>query len=313
MDVPEDEWLLFPVIMQKGVSMIAAPRGVGKSFFAMTAAIAVASGIDFLNLKAEKPRKVLYIDGEMSGFTVQKRFRMLIAGFEAEGKVVNQDNLIIYGNDFQGDGTMPDFSKEKDWEKMEKILESQGDIDLIILDNIYTLYTCADENAASNWQLFNRWSVNQRKKGRSVLWIHHTGKDTSKGVRGSSAIETLFNTTLLLTPPPGHDTKDGAVVMARYIKARDLPVGLFCAKLESVDDDGLRWVLVQTPKDETLQEIIDLLDEGKPVPEISEIIGISKSAIYRALGAAGIKNPNKIAKENAARIMAEASHKDIEI
>ena len=88
MDLPEIKWLLYPFIPQKGVCMISAPRGVGKSFLAMTMAISIASSIDFLGFKTEQQYKVLYIDGEMNGKMLQERFAKLIDGMEKDGATV---------------------------------------------------------------------------------------------------------------------------------------------------------------------------------------------------------------------------------
>ena len=45
--------------------MIYAIRGIGKTWFALQMANAVATGDHFLMWKAKKPSEVLYIDGEM--------------------------------------------------------------------------------------------------------------------------------------------------------------------------------------------------------------------------------------------------------
>lgn len=309
MNLPEIEWLLYPLIPQKGISLISAARGTGKSYFAMAAAIATASGFDFLGFKAAKPRRVLYIDGEMNGKTLQDRMNQLIAGFGANGKTINRDNLLIFGADFQGDNPMINFSNENDWEILENAINQLGNIDLIIIDNVFTLYECPDENAASSWQRFNKWSLQQRHKGRSVLWIHHTGKDTERGGRGSSAIETLLDTSLLLRSPQGHNQSHGASIIARYTKSRSVAgnsVAPFAARLISEHDKNTgkiissSWVLQDAPMEETeekLKPIIDLLHEGKSVKEISKIMNISVATIYRILNDAGIKKPDKIAKE----------------
>lgn len=43
-------------------------------------ACAVASGFDFLYFKADKPRRVLYVDGEMDAHEMQDRLNLLITG-----------------------------------------------------------------------------------------------------------------------------------------------------------------------------------------------------------------------------------------
>ena len=306
MDLPEIKWLLYPFIPQKGVCMISAPRGVGKSFLAMTMAISIASSIDFLGFKTEQQYKVLYIDGEMNGKMLHERFAKLIDGMEKDGATVNRDNLKIFGCDFQGRSSMPDMSKPTHWRIIENAINSIGGVDLIILDNVFTLYGCQDENAASSWQAFNRWSVSQRIQNRSVLWIHHTGKDTEKGGRGSSAIETLMDSSILLKRPAGYDQQDGAAVVVEYTKSRSVAgdaVAKFAIKLCGTDNI-LYWTVAKTDEQSELDDLLDFVDnKGMDVSEISKETGMSKSALYRKFQAAGIKDVSaraKLAKQKQA-------------
>ena len=306
MDLPEIKSLLYPFIPQKGVCMISAPRGVGKSFLAMTMAISIASSIDFLGFKTEQQYKVLYIDGEMNGKMLQERFAKLIDGMEKDGATVNRDNLKIFGCDFQGRSSMPDMSKPTHWRIIENAINSIGGVDLIILDNVFTLYGCQDENAASSWQAFNRWSVSQRIQNRSVLWIHHTGKDTEKGGRGSSAIETLMDSSILLKRPAGYNQQDGAAVVVEYTKSRSVAgdaVAKFAIKLCGTDNI-LYWTVAKTDEQSELDDLLDFVDnKGMDVSEISKETGMSKSALYRKFQAAGIKDVSaraKLAKQKQA-------------
>ena len=45
--------------------------GVGKTFFALNLAHAIATGGEFLGWKADKPRKVLFLDGEIAASDMQ--------------------------------------------------------------------------------------------------------------------------------------------------------------------------------------------------------------------------------------------------
>lgn len=312
MELPPIEWLISPLVPQKGISMIAAPRGVGKSFLAMAIAVATASGFGFLGFSADKPRRVLYLDGEMNGRTLQDRFNALIAGFEAEGKFVERQNLLIYGCDFQNNNPMPDFANKDSQAAFERLLATLGDIDLIIIDNVFTLYGGEDENSASNWKPFNDWCVSQRTRGRSVLWIHHTGKKVQNGGRGSSAIETLMDSSLLLNRPQGYQAKQGALIVGSYQKTRSVAgeqVADFAARLVGTPE-SLSWQFCSEPTDEDKQRIIDLYTAGHVMLEIEEITGISKSTVQRIIAKAGVKKPTKQAAKNVALVAVVAPDSD---
>ncbi len=314
MELPPIKWILYPFIPEKGVCMIAAPRGVGKSFFAMTMALAVSSGASFLGFRADRAYRVLYVDGEMNGRTLQDRFNALSAGLAQDGVLPNPKNLHIYGCDFQENAAMPDIANPRHWSAIDMAIQQMKGVDLIILDNIFTLYNCPDENAASNWQAFNKWSVRQRVAGRSVLWIHHTGKDADKGGRGSSAIETLMDASMLLKRPQGYTANQGAVISVEYTKNRSRAgdeVAKFAIKLDNIGD-GLKWTPIKGDEELEQEEIKVLLNSGMSVAQISKETGKSSAQVYRILEAAGIRKPSKIAKA-AQQQIAEENKKPIQI
>src|SRR5689334_13459647 len=59
---PPMEEILSPWLRKQNLAMVYSKRGVGKTFFGLGVAYAVASGGSFLKWRAEKPRKVLFID-----------------------------------------------------------------------------------------------------------------------------------------------------------------------------------------------------------------------------------------------------------
>jgi len=299
-EIPDIEWISYPLIPQKGISLISAQRGIGKSWLAMGIAVASASGFDFATFRSDKPRKVLYVDGEMPSKTLQERFAHIIKGFEAENKHVITKNILIYGNDLQGEQPMFDLAHPDKIQAFNDVLKSIGDVELIIMDNIITLYTYNDENSASDWQRFNNWSKEQRKLGRAILWIHHTGKSVEKGARGSSAIEALLDSSLLLKNPVGYNQKQGAYFAAEYTKSRNITgeaINSFNLKLVA-NGDTISFVQEKPePDTDTKNQIREMLKNGQTPKEIAETTGYSKSKVYNACKELGLKAPTKTAEQ----------------
>ena len=71
------------VATQAFVNPLYGPRGLGKTFVALGIAWAAASGASFLNWTASRPRRVLYIDGEMAAVDIRERLRLLGAPISA--------------------------------------------------------------------------------------------------------------------------------------------------------------------------------------------------------------------------------------
>ena len=278
-------YLVKPLIPESGVSLLYAERGAGKTFMSLSLACAAASGFDFLNFQVPQPCKVLYVDGEMDCREIKDRLQKLERGFAMENKIVNRDNLRLFLCGMQGDMEMPNLATPEGQAAFEREI---GDAQIIIIDNISCLYKGGGkENESDTWTQYNSWSVSQRNKGRSILWVHHTGKDKNRGARGSSAIETVLNYSLALTVPDEHKADHGLEIYAEYTKNRGLAgtiVKEFCAKLVSAPDDSyVQWVVADTKKDRDKKIVKELKDKGKTYKEIENETGISKSRAQRIL------------------------------
>jgi DNA replication protein DnaC len=59
---PPRNVMLAPWLPDKGLAMIYGTRGVGKTWFALSIAHAIASGGEFLCWRAPRPRRVVYFD-----------------------------------------------------------------------------------------------------------------------------------------------------------------------------------------------------------------------------------------------------------
>ena len=57
LDLPKSNIILDPIITERSLAMLYAYRGVGKSFFAMSLALAVATGDKFLRWKRQILKK----------------------------------------------------------------------------------------------------------------------------------------------------------------------------------------------------------------------------------------------------------------
>src|SRR4051794_7213793 len=79
LNLPRREHVLSPILPARGLAMAYAGRGVGKTRLGMGMAYAVACGGEFLRWKAEKARRVLYVDGEMPAELMQERALALMA------------------------------------------------------------------------------------------------------------------------------------------------------------------------------------------------------------------------------------------
>ena len=267
---PPREKLLSPWLPAKGLAMLFAPRGVGKTFFALNVAYAVASGGTFLKWRADKPRKVLLLDGEMTGEALQERLLGIIDKADAEAP---QGYFRLIPFDTFIDGITPDLGTEEGQKTLEPHL---GDAELIIVDNLSTLCRSGRENEAEGWGVIQSWALAQRRKGRSVLFVHHAGKGGEQ--RGTSKREDVLDTVIRLAHPDDYEPGDGARFLVSFTKSRGIfgaDVDPFEAKLENSGWHCLdSKILIEA-------EVRSLLSDGKTGRQSADELGLSRSKIGR--------------------------------
>jgi len=283
MDLPPRENLLSPWLPVQGLAMVYAPRGIGKTFFALNVAYALASGGEFLCWHAVQAQPVLYIDGEMPVISMQERLSSIITMHKAEA---NEDALRIITPDLQGDAFMPDLATIEGQQAIELFLEG---VKLIVIDNISTLCRSGRENESEGWVTVQEWALRQRSAGRSVLFVHHAGKGGNQ--RGTSKREDVLDTVINLKRPIDYNPSEGASFEVHFEKARGFSgedaEPLSC-RLGHDEHNNLAW-LYRRLEDTTFDKVVTLINEGLSQAEIASELDINKSNVSRHVKNARLK------------------------
>ena len=274
MELPERGYLLHPVIPTQGIVILYAPRGIGKTFAALSMALAVAGGLSLYNWRASSTNKVLYVDGEMPAIVMQERLNSLACGMTAPEQAVQ--NLSILTPDMQT-RSMPDLATVEGQKSLEPFL---SDINLLVLDNIATLCRTGKENESQSWQCMQSWLLDLRRRGMAVLVVHHAGKSGDQ--RGTSAREDIMDTVISLRRPKTYNMAEGARFQVHLTKARGI-TGKDAAPFEvhlRSEENLLHWDIFEIAEAE-MEQLKKLLDEGFSLRECAEEMDISKSAVHR--------------------------------
>lgn len=270
---PPRKNLLAPWLPVQGLAMVYAFRGIGKTFLSLHIGYAVASGGRFLNWHAPDPTGVLYLDGEMPGPVMQERLAKIIASNEIEPVAP----FLILTPDLQSNG-MPKIDSAEGQKAIEGILSPE--IGLIIVDNISTL-TSAKENEADSWMPIQAWALQQRAKGRTVLFIHHAGKSGAQ--RGTSRREDVLDTVIALRRPTGYMAEQGAVFEVHFEKSRGIygeDVKPFEATL-TVDDHARMVWAIRSVENSTYDRVVMLINDGLSQKAVATELGVNKSTVSR--------------------------------
>jgi len=271
---PPRNTLLAPWLPEKGLAMVFAPRGVGKTHFALNVAYAVASGGSYLRWRADGPRKVLLLDGEMPAVALQERLADIVAHNAGEPPAADFIRLLPYDL-FELGG--PDLSTPEGQKQLEPLI---GDAALIVVDNISTICRAGKENEAESWGLIQGWALEQRRKGRTVLFVHHAGKGGEQ--RGTSKREDVMDSVVKLARPTDYNPSEGARFIVTFTKSRGFS-GPDAEAFEATLNEGL-W-FTKSLDDVRTAQILQLHEEGLTQREIASEVGVGLGTVNRTLKA----------------------------
>ena len=277
LDIPAREMLLNPILPERSLAMLYAPRGVGKTLLSLSIGLAVAGGAPLLRWSAPRQRRVLYVDGEMPLVSLQERLRAISMGF-SDG--IPNDAFRILAADQIESGI--NLGSDEGQRSLNPLLH---DVDLLILDNLSTLCTTGSEIASDAWVPMQNWLLHLRRQGVAVLLIHHAG--TNGRQRGTSRREDALDTVIALRRPDDYSPEQGARFEVHFEKLRNrvdsagtIPFEVSIETITAGPQEGIRWCSRDlTPP--MLKRVTELFVEGLTVREVAATLRISKSEAGR--------------------------------
>jgi hypothetical protein len=292
-NIPSRESMLLPWFRQGDACMLYAPAGLGKSFLSMTMGLAVAGSgeIKGLDWKAEDKRKVLLVDGEMPRADLKDRIENIINGGWIEGldqDAANENFRLIARLSQNDDQGFIDLTKPESQQLIGSYAVREG-VKLVILDNFSTLTeTMREENDATSFRQLNAFISKLKRKGISVLLIHHANKE-GFAARGSSALNVTFDSIIgmhrVQTQPD-----DGVCFRLAFEKMRATPSRATATREVTMTSFGYSTG-DQLEADANLKTVVSFVQSytGKPLSLNSaakEHIGLNRETIQKKLAIA---------------------------
>ena len=186
--LPPPQWLVQGILVEASIAAIYGPPESCKSFLAVDMAMAVAGGMAWHGRAVERGG-VLYIAAEGAP-GLGKRMRAWKVDRGAQGRAFQlhlmRDELNLAA---EKDGGVRAF--------VQAVTAELGPLRLIVIDTLNQTAAGADENSAKD---MGRYIASMKKlrdaTGATVVVVHHSGKDASKGMRGSTALLGAMDTTV---------------------------------------------------------------------------------------------------------------------
>jgi putative DNA primase/helicase len=276
-DMPPREMLLDPILPERSLAMLYAPRGIGKTLLSLSIGLAIASGAPLLRWQAPRQRRVFYVDGEMPLVSLQERLRAISRGL---GMAVPNDGFRILAADKTESGLS--IGSEDGQRAIDPLL---GGVDLVIFDNLSTLCTNGSESASDAWVPMQNWLLKLRRQGIAVLLVHHAG--TNGRQRGTSRREDALDTIVALRRPEDYSPEQGARFEVHFEKLRNRVDGdaaaPFEARIEPIsatEIEGVRW-RDRDLRPPVLKQASALFQDGLTVREVAAMLHVSKTEAGR--------------------------------
>jgi putative DNA primase/helicase len=182
--LPPLAWRVRGVLPAVGLAGLYGPSASGKSFLALDLAAAIAAGDPWFDCRVEAA-PVVYCALEGEG-----GFKLRVAAWEAYKGCPLPDGLFMLLQQF-------------------RLTETQDIVDLasvvphgsvLILDTLNRAAPTADENSSKDMgEILSAAKQLQAITQGLVIFIHHTGKDANKGLRGHSSLFAALDAAVEVT------------------------------------------------------------------------------------------------------------------
>lgn len=183
MNTPKEKGFIIQHLIQKNtVNQLLSPPANFKSITALTIAVCVANGRDFLGFKTKK-FPVAYLDKENNRQLLRDRLNNIFTGLNLRRKVFPLFFLLK-----EGMLDNPEFVK-----KLSDYIE-QNKIKLVIFDTLVR-FNSGEENSARDMnKIYQAFVELQKTTQTAILFLHHTNRQGE--FRGSSdlmgQVDTMF-------------------------------------------------------------------------------------------------------------------------
>jgi len=213
----------------------------------------------------------------MPAATLRDRISNIVAGTDIAHPL---DNLRVITSDLQ-DRALPDLSTVAGQDLIEAHLDG---VELLVLDNLSSLVRAVKENEGEGWLPVQDWALDLRRRGISVLFVHHAGKAGAQ--RGTSRREDLLDSVVTLKHPNDYAPSEGLRCDVHYEKSRGFfgnDARPFGVKLMAGPGGEAVWT-VADPEASIEDRVFELHRlGGMSVRDIADELGLKRSKVHRII------------------------------
>ena len=279
LEIQNRKWIIKEWLPQDSIIAIYSPPGVGKSFYALTLALEMATGGEWIG-KSIPLVNVLYVAAER-GTELRDRAE---AWSILNNEVLPESFVLINVSH------PPQLTDSEQVDALCELVERES-IKFVVLDTFARMTEGIEENSSKDTGLIIRAidRVRLATHGGTVLVVHHTGKTKSSGLRGSSALLGAFDLTIEISGSgPTLETNvrksnAGPTPMSEWFKITSIELPTLDGEWEPRSVGVLEYTGAPANNPELEEMVLGILDEFGSS-------GATKKEIHEALVEKGVSN-----------------------
>jgi hypothetical protein len=215
---PPLEWHIKGVLPKAGLAIVYGQSGSGKSFLVLDMAAAIATGSLWHGRKTNRARAVFVLAEGAGGFQNRLKAHAADHGRLPGISIIDRAPHLLDSAQCQ--------------QLSDEILQAGG-TDIIVVDTLMASCPGADENAAKDMgRVIDYCKQIGTTCKATVILVHHSGKDESRGARGWSGLRAAVDAEIEVTRVGVYHTarvsklKDGEDGAEFTFKLRPIVVGM---------------------------------------------------------------------------------------
>ena len=267
---PEPKWLLKDILPEAGAAVLYGRSGVGKSFLALDWMLSVATGTSWEG-HPSLPGPVVYVCAENAWVT----WKRAESWAKLRGRHLPMDQVFVLTPD-------PVLLAQPDQAREFLLALAAAKVPpprLVVLDTLQRNMAGADENSTKDMTMWvsGLQVLLEAFAGATVLVVHHSGKDPTKGDRGSTVLRASVETVIELSG-------DRSRAMLVCHKQKNAPEFKGIGLARKGSDTG--FIFIKAGLDDFDEKVLAVIREHPA--------GISASALRKAMGGKDKVNLRKL-------------------
>jgi putative DNA primase/helicase len=233
LSLPDPVWLIDDLLMENAFGMIYGMPGSFKTFFALDMALSLAHGMPFLDhFPVNKEIVVAYITPEgTAGLKNRLRGWMEARGVDRLRNVKVNRNAFALTDPVEVEAVVNQLAKTGVKPK------------ILFIDTLARNFGGGDENSTKDMNNFVN-NVLELAKGLDlgVVVVHHSGKDSTRGARGSIALTGAVDFSIELSKP---ETPGATTASVRCRKQKEVEeFQPFTVRAERITHEGQKYPFI---------------------------------------------------------------------